>query len=107
MVGGPQMTQQYVSGELSLLLAALQDVAEGDESAMRVAALRREAESRPVWVLADVEIRALVLTERLCWASLQRGDVVVFERQAQVAARLREFGVCAGLLSPSDGTSSD
>jgi hypothetical protein len=101
------MTQQYVAGELSLLLAMLQDVADGDDAAVCAAALRLEAESRPTWVLAGVEIRALALAEGLCWASLQRGDAVAFERQARMAARLLEFGVCAGLLSPGDRAPRD
>jgi hypothetical protein len=92
------MTQQYVVGELSVLLAGLQEIAGSDESADRVGRLRREAESRPPWNLTDIEVRALALADGLCWASLARGDPSLFERQAAIGAQLSEFGVCAGLL---------
>jgi len=45
-----------------------------------------------------VTVRALALTDRLCWDSLNGGDVGTFDRQAAAAAALREFGVCACLL---------
>jgi hypothetical protein len=34
----------------------------------------------------------------LCLESLARGDPPAFDSQAASVARLREFGVCAGLL---------
>jgi hypothetical protein len=92
------MTQQYVVGELSLLLARLQATADSDESVERVAQLRREAESRPPWRLHDVEVRALAPADGLCWTSLVRGDSAAFDRQATVGSQLVEFGVCSGLL---------
>jgi len=45
-----------------------------------------------------VVVRALALTDRLCWGSLQRGDTAAFTCQAAACAELREFGLCAGLL---------
>jgi hypothetical protein len=42
------MTQQYVAGELSLLLARLRAVATDEASAGSIAALRGEAETLPV-----------------------------------------------------------
>ena len=42
---------------------------------------------------------ALALTERLCWESLAECDMAVFSRQAAAGATLREFGVCALLLT--------
>jgi hypothetical protein len=45
-----------------------------------------------------VTVRALALTDGLCWDSLNRGDTAAFTRQAAVCAELHEFGVCAGLL---------
>jgi hypothetical protein len=88
-----------------LLLATLQQVADGEgDSGTRAGALRWEAETRPLWVLADVENRALALAEGLCWASLQRGDTAAFERRARMAERLFEFGVCAELLQADDHT---
>jgi hypothetical protein len=93
------MTQQYIAGELSVLLASLQAVAADEASAGEVARLRRAAETQPVCALTGVEVRALELADGLCWASLARGDPIAFDRQATVGAQLREFGVCAGLLS--------
>ena len=92
------MTQQYVVGELSVLLATLQAVAASDESAGQIARLRREAEGRPPWDLTDIEMCALALADGLCWASLVWGNPSMFERQAAIGSELLEFGVCAGLL---------
>jgi len=92
------MTQQYLVGELSLLLAHLQVLATDDECAVRVADLRLMAEERGPSALAGVEVRALEIVDRLCWSSLQRGDVAAFARQAAAGVQLWEFGVCAGLI---------
>jgi hypothetical protein len=92
------MTQNYLAGELSLLLAQLEAVVTDQASVGDVAGLRREAETRPVTALPSVVARALDLTDGLCWDSLQRGDTEAFSRQAWVGTELREFGVCAGLL---------
>ena len=43
-------------------------------------------------------VRALVLTDRLCWDSLKQGDTLAFACQAAICAELRDFGICAGLL---------
>lgn len=93
------MTQQYIAGELSVLLARLQAVTADEASACEVARLRRAAETGPLWALTGVEVRALELADGLCWASLALGDTIAFDRQALAGAQLREFGVCAGLLS--------
>jgi hypothetical protein len=45
-----------------------------------------------------VAVRALALTERLCWESLNRGDTAAFTRQAAICSELHEFVICAGLL---------
>ncbi len=99
------MTQQYIAGELSVLLARLQAIASGDAQgeacAGEVARLRRAAETSPLCALADVEARALELADGLCWARLARGEAAIFDRLATVGAQLREFGVCSGLL-PDD-----
>ena len=68
------MTQQYLAGELSLLLARLQAVATNQTSVRDVARLRREAETRPLAALASVVVRALELTDGLCGDSLERGE---------------------------------
>lgn len=93
------MTQQYLVGELSVLLARLEAIAGCADSARRVAQLRRDAESRPPWALADIEERALVLADALCWDSLIRGETPTFERQARLGAQLLELGICAGILA--------
>jgi hypothetical protein len=91
------MTQHYLCGELSLLLARLQATS-GDAAAATVARLRYEAETSRPRALGSVVVRALNLVDDLCWDSLMRGDVEAFSRQAVVGADLRSFGTCAGLL---------
>jgi hypothetical protein len=92
------MTQQYIAGELSELLAMLQGIAIDEGSVSEIGTLRREAETRPVWTLPRLEVRALELADGMCWASLAQGDPARFEQVAAVGAKLREFGVCSGLL---------
>jgi hypothetical protein len=92
------MTQHYIAGELSVLLARLQNVATGEACARDVARLRHEAETSPLAALRSVTLRALALDDDLCWDSLARGDMSSFTRQSLVGADLREFGRCAGLL---------
>jgi hypothetical protein len=92
------MTQNYLVGELSILLGQLETVTTNAASARDVACLRYEAEMTPPTALPSVTVRALVLTECLCWDSLTRADTATFSRQATVSAELHEFGVCAGLL---------
>jgi len=93
-----EMTQQYLAGELSVLLERVQAVTTTDAARCQVCSLRHEAETEPVWALGWVTVRALALTEGLCWDSLCRGDTAAFTRQAAAGAALHEFGVCAGLL---------
>ncbi len=93
-----EMTQQYIAGELSVLLAGLQAATTDEVAAGDVARLRREAETWPLSALTGVEVRALELADGLCWACLARGDPTTFDRLALIGARLREFGVCSGLL---------
>jgi hypothetical protein len=92
------MTQQYLAGELSVLLGHLQAVTTTEAAACEAACLRDAAETEPIWALRWVTVRALALTERLCWESLTGGDTAAFTRRAAVCAELHEFGVCAGLL---------
>jgi hypothetical protein len=68
------MTQQYLAGELSVLLARLQAVATNQVAVGDVAQLRREVETGPVTALPSLVVRALALTDGLCWDSRrQRG----------------------------------
>jgi len=92
------MTQQYLAGELSVLLERVQSVATTEAAGRDAWSLRQAAETVPVQSLGWVTVRALALTERLCWDSLSRGDTAAFTRQAAAGAALREFGVCAGFL---------
>jgi hypothetical protein len=92
------MTQQYLAGELSLLLGELQATMTREASVAEVAHLRRRAETGGRSALASVAVHALEVADRVCWDSLTRGDAGAFTRQAAVCARLWEFGVCAGLL---------
>ena len=93
------MTRQYVAGELSVLLAHVQAVTVTEAAGRDAWSLRLAAETEPIPALASVTVRALALTEGLCWDSLNRGDTSTFTRQAAVCAELYEFGVCAGLLT--------
>lgn len=81
-----------------MLLARLQGIATDEGAGGEVGRLRREAETRPVWTLPRLEVRALELADGLCWASLARGDAATFDQVATRGAQLREFGVCSGLL---------
>lgn len=92
------MTRQYVAGELSVLLEHVQAVTTTEAAGRDAWSLRQEAETEPVQALGWVTVRALALTERLCWDSLNRGDTGAFTRQAAVCAELHDFGVCARLL---------
>ena len=92
------MTQQYLAGELSVLLGQLQAVATSHAAVRDVAQLRREAETGPVTALPSLVVRALVLTDRLCWDSLEQGDTAAFTCQAAICGELRDFGICARLL---------
>jgi hypothetical protein len=93
------MTQQYLSGELSVLLDRLHDVATDQQHTREVERLRQQAETLPVRALGWVTLCALNVTEALCWESLARGDMAAFCQQAEVSAQVYEFGVCAGLLT--------
>ena len=93
-----EMTQQYLAGELSVLLERVQAAATTEAAGRDAWSLRQAAETVPVHALGWVTVRALALTERLCWDSLSQGDMAAFTRQAAAGAALREFGVCASLL---------
>lgn len=96
------MTLYYIGGELSIILGQLQAAAPDPVSARCFADLRQEAETRPPVALGGVALRALVLTDVLCWRLLTQADPDAFTRQAAISAELHDFGVCAGLL-PEEG----
>ena len=93
-----EMTRQYLAGELSVLLGHLQAAATTEKSSREAWSLRQAVENEPVRALGSVTVRALALTEGLCWDSLNRGDAEAFTRQAAVCTELHEFGVCASLI---------
>ena len=90
------MTQQYMVGEFSLLLAELQP-APGEWPAA-VDELRREVERSPVSGLSQLAPEAMDLADTICWAALEQGDVSSFCRYATTAVALRDFTDNAGLL---------
>jgi hypothetical protein len=92
------MTRQYLVGEMSLMLADLQEVAGNEASAQEVARLRRRAEMGPLAALGSVAACALELVDSLCQDSLDRGDAVAFASRSTIGAELRDFSICAGLL---------
>lgn len=92
------VTQQYLMGELSVLLAQLHTVCTDQRHGNELDRLRQQAEALPITGLRPVITRALWLADALCWNSLTRGDTTAFDHQATVSAQLSEFGTCAGLL---------
>ncbi len=92
------MTQQYLAGELSVLLAQLQAVETSEAHRRDVVRLRHEAETVPLSALAAVSARALAAIDTLCSDSLDRGNTAAFTREAATAAALHEFALCAGML---------
>jgi len=81
-----------------MLLADLQAVANTEAARRDAWSLRHAAETEPISALGWVTVHALALADGLCWDSLNRGDTAAFSCQAAVCDKLREFGVCAGLL---------
>jgi hypothetical protein len=61
------MTQQYLIGQLSLLLADMAPPP-GDRFAAAVHDLRGEVESSPVQMLPTLARDAMVLSDVICWA---------------------------------------
>ncbi|HEX9546762.1 MAG TPA: hypothetical protein VF942_05460 [Acidimicrobiales bacterium] len=92
------MTQQYLVGELSLILSELQAAATNAAAVRDVVRLRREAETTPPTALGPVVARAVKLGERVCWDALTQGESAGFIRDTAIYAELWEFGVCAGFL---------
>lgn len=92
------MTQQYLLGELSLILGELQAAATNEAAVRDVARLRQEAETGPLAALASVAARGLELADGMCWRSLMQGDSMAFARQGAISAELWEFVLCAGLV---------
>lgn len=91
------MTQQYLVGELSALLAGLYP-APNELLCDAVGELRHQVEFSPLSTLPRLAQEALHLTDTICWATLEQGDVAGFCRCLDAAVALRDFGVNAGFL---------
>jgi hypothetical protein len=90
------VTQQYLIGQLSVLLEDLQPSPD-DCLAAAVHRLRREVESSPVQMLPELACEAIGLTDLICWAALERGEASDFCRYAEAATALGEFAEAARL----------
>jgi hypothetical protein len=90
------VTQQYLIGQFSVLLGDLG--APAGEWLTALGELRREVECSPVSMLPRLAREAMGLTDTICWAALEQGDVSGFCGCARAAAELREFADSAGLL---------
>jgi hypothetical protein len=93
-----EVTQQYLVGELSLILGELQGVATNEATVRGIQRLRHEAERTPPAALGPVVVRATKLIDRLCWDALTRGETDAFIREIGICSELWEFAVCAGFL---------
>lgn len=93
------MTQQYLVGELSLILGELEAAATNDALGREVARLRRDAETTRPAALGPVVVQAVKLSNLVCWDALTRGGSAAFIRDTGIHAELWEFGVCAGFLA--------
>jgi hypothetical protein len=83
-------------GEFSSLLAELQPVP--GEWRAAVDELRREVERSALSRLPQLACETMDLTDMICWAALEQGDVSGFCRCATTAVALRDFTANAGLL---------
>lgn len=93
------MTQQYLIGEVLLLLSRLQAEAHAPDARCRVEHLRSRAENAPPHRLGPVLGSAVPLADALCWQALGVGDMEAFERRSRIAEDIHAFGVCSGLVS--------
>lgn len=90
------MTQQYIVGELSSLLGDLQRAPGGELAAIRE--LRREVECSSLQLLPRLAREAVNLTDVICLAALEQGNVGGFRDCARTAVALGEFRDSARLL---------
>jgi len=91
------MTQQYIVGEFSLLLAGLQQDA-GKPLGEAVGRLRHDVECSPLPLLPRLTGEAMALADTICWVALEQGNVIGFRRSVDAAVALREFADSANLL---------
>jgi hypothetical protein len=90
------VTQQYIVGEFSSLLGDLQRTPLGQLGP--ILELRREVECAPLQMLPRLARDAMSLTDVICWAALERGDIGGFRDCSRTAVALGEFTNNARLL---------
>ena len=90
------MTQQYIVGEFSSLLAGLEP-ARGELLGDAVRNLRHEVEFSPLRTLPRLAQEAVGLADMICRAALEQRDADGFCRYLGTAIALRDFTVGAGL----------
>jgi hypothetical protein len=93
------MTEHYIEGELSLLIAQLQAIAPDPAAKVELARLRHEVETVSSERLGTAVRHVLDVSDRLCWASLETGQTDAFITQVDRASELGCFAACAGLLA--------
>lgn len=88
------VTQQYLVGELSVLVGELQ---RATPRTLRAAtdAVRHRVESSAPDELGPLVREVIAEADRLCWSSLGRGDLGAFAEQAEAAASLGAFAHAA------------
>jgi hypothetical protein len=91
------LTQQYIVGELSSLLAELEPAGE-DSVRDAVGSLRYQVECSSVSMLPRLAQDALELTDLICRSALDHGDADAYRRSVTAGTALRDFTVAAGLL---------
>lgn len=91
------VTQQYLVGELSILVGELHRSARG-ACFDAVGELRRRVERAGPGQLAALAGEVIGHADRLCWASLESGELAAFLGQAAVAAALGDFTQASRLL---------
>jgi hypothetical protein len=90
------VTQQYILGELSCLLDALEPMPGVFRGA--VSSLRHEVETCSLSMLGPLLSESFSLTDRACWAALEQGDIAAFCRCGEAGTALLEFATIANLL---------
>ncbi len=88
------MTQYYVAGQFSVMLEEIEATAADWHDAVH--ALRVKVEAAPLVLLPVLADEALRLTDAICWAAVEQGDVTRFSSRARLAAQLGEFISIAG-----------
>ena len=89
------MTEQYLIGQLSVLLEELQPPP-AERLAGAVRDLRRAVESSPPHMVGKLAHDAIDLTDVICWDALERGDAGGFRRCAKAAVALGDLTGGAG-----------